>query len=219
MTSLGVFRDPPSADDEARGHRLELARALVGAEALPIELPRFGLTLLDVEPIERAVELVLGASGSALARARITRREDQLGFEVVMRETQPGAVRHRATLAVLRERLTRAMTAERWARAESSAKAIARLPVGVPLSHMRQLIEGIEPPSGLVRTGFRCNQDCGFCWQSRSWAGYDAAQVQRWIEDLAAMGVTELTISGGEPTLDRALVEHVALAKRLGMRG
>lgn len=212
-----TFRDPPSADEVAHTHRIEIARALVGAERLPVALPRFGLELVDVVTADGAIELVLGASGTALARARITARP-AAGFDVVMRETQPMAVRHRATLSLLRERLARAMTVERWARATAHVRAIARLPVGVPLSHMRQLIEGIEPAAGLVRTGFRCNQDCGFCWQSREWSGYDATQVQRWIEDLAQMGVRDLTISGGEPTLDRALGEHIALAKRLGMQ-
>lgn len=210
------FRDPPSADSEARQHRIGMARALVGAPDLPQPLPRFGLDLIDVEPSGRAIALVLGAGGAPFARAVV---EPAAGgaFDVTIRETQPVAARHRAATRVIRERLGRAITPEKWAEARARADAIARLPVGVPLSHFRQLIEGITPLAGLVRTGFGCNQDCGFCWQSREWPGYGAAQVRAWIEDLYGMGARELTISGGEPTLDRALLDHIRHARDLGM--
>ena len=83
---------------------------------------------------------------------------------------------------------------------------------------LRQVIDGIDPPAGLVRTGFRCNQDCGLCWQGRDWGDYGAAQVRIWMEDLAAGGVRDLTISGGEPTLDPEISPHIAYAKALGFR-
>ncbi len=213
-----AFRDPPSADDEARTHRVGMARALVGADTLPVALPRFGLELLDVVAAGPAIDLVLGAAGTALARVRLSPAEAGDGYLATTRETQPGAVRFRGALALIRERVGRALTTEKWSAARAHARAIAALPVGVPLSHFRQVIEGIHPPSGLVRTGFRCNQDCGFCWQSRDWPGYGPEQVRTWIEDLAEAGVVDLSISGGEPTLDRALVEHVRHARSLGMR-
>lgn len=213
------FRDPRAADAEAREHRIEMARALVGAPDLPQPLPRFGLHLIDVEAVGRAVELVLGTEQTPFARARVEPAQGREGaFEVSIRETQPVAVRHRAATRLIRERIERAMTAGKWQKARSHADAIAALPVGVPLSHFRQLVEGIEPLAGLVRTGFGCNQDCGFCWQSRDWPGYGAEQVRAWIEDLYALGARDLTISGGEPTLDRSLLSHVRHARDLGMR-
>lgn len=213
-----VFRDPPDADGLARERRLGIARALVGAPRLPIELPRFGLTLVDVEPAGRGVDLVLGAP-APLARARLepARAADPFAIEVGIRETQPTAARFRKQTSVIRERLARAITREKWQAARAELDALKKLPVGVSLSFFRQLIEGISPLTGLVRTGFLCNQDCGFCWQSREWPGYDAAQVRTWIEDLRAMGAESLSISGGEPTLDRNLVEHVRYARSLGM--
>lgn len=211
------FRDPPSADEEAREHRAAMARVLVGAATLPIALPRFGLTLLTVEPAGSAIELSLGVAEAALATVRIAR--DRAGaFDVSVRERQPAAARVRPALERIRERMAIAVNAEKWEAASRHAEAIASLPVGVPLSHFRQIIEGIEPPSGLVRTGFRCNQSCDFCWQSRQWPGYGADQVRMWIEDLAAAGVVDLTISGGEPTLERALPDHIRGARDLGMR-
>lgn len=216
------FRDPPSADVEAREHRIGMARALVGALDLPQPLPRFDLSLLDVEIAGRAFELVLGVvvgtERMAIVRARIEPvTKEASAFEVSIRETQPGAARHRKATALIRERLARAITPEKWREARAHADALGALPIGVPLSHFRQIIEGVEPLGGLVRTGFGCNQDCGFCWQSREWAGYDAAQVGSWIEDMYALGVRSLTISGGEPTLDRGLGEHVRRARQLGM--
>jgi MoaA/NifB/PqqE/SkfB family radical SAM enzyme len=71
---------------------------------------------------------------------------------------------------------------------------------------------------GLVRVGFRCNQDCGICWQDRTWGRFDAAQVLVWIEDLRAAGARDLIISGGEPTLDPELETYVRRARELGFR-
>lgn len=217
---MPAFRDPRSAEEEARERRIAIARALVGAPALPQPLPKFGLTLLDVDPVGEAIDLVLGHD-QPLVRARLEapRRGagEPFGIEVSIRETQPAAARHRAATTVIRERLARAITPERWQEARAHTSSLRKIPVGVPLSHYRQLVEGVDPPMGLVRTGFGCNQDCGFCWQSRDWPGYGPDQLRAWIEDLHAMGARSLTISGGEPTLDRALIDHVRHAKALGI--
>ncbi|UJR84366.1 radical SAM protein [Sandaracinus amylolyticus] len=213
---MASFRDPPNADDAARERRVAIARALVGAPALPQPLPRFGLTLVAVEPEGDGFDLVLGAP-SPIARARLApRSREPFAVDVTIRETQPIAARYRAQTTVIRDRLARAIDDTKWREARTHADALKKLPTGIPLGHFRQLIEGIEEPSGLVRIGFGCNQDCGFCWQSRDWPGYDAAQVRTWIEDLRALGARHLTISGGEPTLDRALVDHVRHAQTLG---
>src|SRR4051794_5111909 len=53
----------------------------------------------------------------------------------------------------------------------------------------------------ILRVGFRCNQDCGFCWQGRDWPGPPRAVLERWIDEMAARGVEQLMISGGEPTV------------------
>ena len=69
---------------------------------------------------------------------------------------------------------------------------------------------------GTLRLGFRCNQDCGFCWQGRRWPEPPAGCFERWLDELAAAGATSLSLTGGEPTLhpaflglvERATVQH-----------
>lgn len=63
-----------------------------------------------------------------------------------------------------------------------------------------------------LRLGFRCNQDCGFCWQARGWPEPPAEYYERWLDEIAAQGVRSLSISGGEPTLHKALPAIAARA-------
>lgn len=71
-----------------------------------------------------------------------------------------------------------------------------------------------------VFTNLACNQRCGFC---RSRRGQDepgftsAARIRGEIAAAAASGARTLVLSGGEPTLLPALVEHVRAARRLGI--
>ncbi len=69
----------------------------------------------------------------------------------------------------------------------------------------------------IVRVGFRCNQDCGFCWQGRKWPDPPRAVLDRWIDEIAAAGVRELTISGGEPTIYPELLDLVRRARAAGL--
>jgi MoaA/NifB/PqqE/SkfB family radical SAM enzyme len=73
------------------------------------------------------------------------------------------------------------------------------------------------PLQGLIRTGFLCNQDCGFCWQDRDWPTFDPEQILTWIEDLHEQGARRLIVSGGEPTLDRSLFQYLERATALGL--
>ncbi len=67
----------------------------------------------------------------------------------------------------------------------------------------------------IVRVGFRCNQDCGFCFVSTHLPAPERAAVEEAIREIGALGGV-LTLSGGEPTLVSDLPELVALGKRLG---
>jgi|GEM_PF-757881 len=75
-----------------------------------------------------------------------------------------------------------------------------------------------SPQEALIRLGFRCNQDCWFCWQGRDWPEPPAEYYFKWLDAFAAEGREQVTFSGGEPTLHKALPELVARAKALGMR-
>jgi len=68
--------------------------------------------------------------------------------------------------------------------------------------------------SGMLLTGFGCNQDCHFCWQGRSWPDPPEETVFAWLEQMAAAGLTRITISGGEPTMARYLPRLVERAAR-----
>jgi organic radical activating enzyme len=75
-----------------------------------------------------------------------------------------------------------------------------------------QVSMGRGRPYGIIRLGFRCNQDCAFCWQSRAWPEPDPATCQGWIDAMAGEGVSNLLLSGGEPTIYGALPELVSHA-------
>lgn len=212
------FRDPESPEVQAAPLRRAIAQVLVGAPSLPVPLPAARMTLLDVEADASGIELVLGSAegtGPALARLRLV--EDHGVVSVTVRSVVPAAEPRRALLEVLATRVARAVTAEKWAAASASARELRKLPLGIPLSHLRQIVPGIEPMQGLVRTGFRCNQDCGLCWQGREWGQYGSEQILRWIEDLREAGARALLISGGEPTLDPQLERYVERARAIGM--
>ena len=76
----------------------------------------------------------------------------------------------------------------------------------------------LGPHELLLRLLFRCNQNCSFCWQDRTWPALPASIAQRWIAQAAAAGKENLTLSGGEPTLHPDLVALVATGVQNGMR-
>jgi uncharacterized Fe-S cluster-containing radical SAM superfamily protein len=215
-TTPGVrFRDPPGVEEEAARLKRQIAEALVNAKTLPVHLPAFGLSLLDIDADKHGVELVLGPK-DPVARLRIAWDKRAGAASVTVRETAPEARRWARAFQTMAARVERATTAERFGRAMEHAKQLARLPLGVPLGFFRQLVAGVLPPEGLVRTGFLCNQDCGMCWQGRDWGRYGPDQVVRWIEDLAAAGARALILSGGEPLLDPDLFRYVERARAVG---
>ncbi len=69
-----------------------------------------------------------------------------------------------------------------------------------------------------VRLGFRCNQNCDFCWQGRDWPDAPTESYEAWVDELAAAGFRSITFTGGEPTIHKQLVPLVARANRLGLR-
>jgi hypothetical protein len=72
---------------------------------------------------------------------------------------------------------------------------------------------------GILRLSFRCNQDCSFCWQSRSWPSPSAEQYHQWLEEMVASGVKLMIFSGGEPTIFKGITELIRrAAKDFGLR-
>ncbi len=211
------FRDPPDVEARAAALEVEIARTLVRAPSLPVELPAFDLTLLGVAPGAQHVDLVLGKS-EPIAHLRITRSDDPTAaVEVDVVEVNGAAARFGKHLDKMARRLRPAISLEKWRRANRTARELAALPVGVPLAFYRQIVPGVDGQA-LVRVGFRCNQNCGICWQDRQWGTYGPEQILLWVEDLRNAGAHSLIISGGEPTLDPDLQAYIERAREVGFR-
>lgn len=68
-----------------------------------------------------------------------------------------------------------------------------------------------------IRVNFHCNQACEFCFVSTHLPAAAEAQVRAAIVEAGRRGAV-VALSGGEPTLNPRLVEHVALARGAGAR-
>jgi radical SAM protein with 4Fe4S-binding SPASM domain len=63
----------------------------------------------------------------------------------------------------------------------------------------------------------RCNEVCVHCYQEQGRKGeMTTEELQRVMDELAAMGVLVLTLSGGEATLRKDFLELIAYARRKG---
>ena len=95
---------------------------------------------------------------------------------------------------------------------------VAALETWRPFAGMQDTdFRNVSDTEAIVRVGFRCNQDCGFCWQGRDWPGAPRAVLERWIDEMAAGGVRQLMISGGEPTVYPELLDLVRRAGAAGL--
>ncbi len=69
-------------------------------------------------------------------------------------------------------------------------------------------------PYGFLRLGFRCNQRCAMCWQQHDWPDAPEGYPERWLDEMAAAGVRDVSFTGGEPTLYPGLTTLVERAAR-----
>src|SRR5215475_13139990 len=144
------FRDPVGLDLQVAALQLEIARTLVNAPALPIELRAFDLTLLAVAAERSAIDLVLGKS-SPLAKVRIERASTPTdagdgpsarpaATAITIIDLHPDAKRFQPALLSIRRRLLAAISVGKLERALVRARQLAGIPVGVPLAFYRQLV-------------------------------------------------------------------------------
>ena len=75
----------------------------------------------------------------------------------------------------------------------------------------------MRPRELIIRLGFRCNQDCGFCWQARDWPEPPASYYYTWLEEAHRAGQRFVHFSGGEPTIHRELPGLMRKARDYGM--
>jgi len=81
-----------------------------------------------------------------------------------------------------------------------------------------RMLRMVTPQQAYVRLGFRCNQNCGFCWQDRDWPEPPVSFYYKWVDEIAEAGRTDLTFTGGEVTIHREFIALVEHAKQRGLR-
>jgi len=84
------------------------------------------------------------------------------------------------------------------------------------------ILSRIEQSSGrplraMIEVSDRCNEVCVHCYQEQGRKGeLTTAELQKVIDELAELGVLVLTISGGEATLRKDLLQILAHARKRG---
>lgn len=178
---------------------------LLGVERAAIRRGREGSFVAIIEGVDEApLAIELGPAGR---RAWITRGELAIGYRGDGGDPMQRP-RARAYLETLATRVSSADT-ERVAAAARAASGLPRMD--------DRVFRYVAPKEAMIRLGFRCNQDCDFCWQGRSWGEPPVELYRAWVDEMAAAGVRVLHFSGGEPTIHPALPELVARAASLGM--
>jgi molybdenum cofactor biosynthesis enzyme MoaA len=79
------------------------------------------------------------------------------------------------------------------------------------------LMTGGVVHSALIRPFFHCNQDCTFCWVDLEQPRAPDAAIRQALAAMALEGMAALSITGGEPTLDKRLPDQIRLARALGV--
>lgn len=164
---------------------------------------------VQARPLGEQVAVTLTIPGGEERRVRLTREG----------ELRCGDESSPALDAVVRlHRAWRARDGSRLYQALRVAHDAVRPIESLDDSFYRRIFEGVTGVTANLRLGFGCNQDCGLCWQSRRWPDAPAEMLHTWVEEFGAAGVTQLTLTGGEPTLRRSLPDLLARARALGMK-
>jgi MoaA/NifB/PqqE/SkfB family radical SAM enzyme len=178
--------------------RAELPVALDPAAFVPPCTFEHPAALAHVFALNRGAASRAGfAHVDACARCSIRERCPgiQRGFEQHARALQS---------TTLRRRLTVIGTPEAQVQRELVTHEVYRRP------------DGTSVPAAIIRTNFRCNQSCTFCFVSTHLPDPADADVRAAIEAIAAKRGS-VALSGGEPTLNPRLAEYVRYAKEAGV--
>ena len=186
------------------------------------------LGLGDATPLawEARCADVRAGTGTLKALVGDAAKPVQVDMQVVARDGRPGLAMRRPRLQYrsldelagsadfrLYRRIAGQLDKARSEAVERTARAVARWwrhqDVG---DWMYRQISAPDVPCATIRLGFRCNQRCSFCWQGRHWPEPPSELYARWVDETAALGVTSITFSGGEPTLHPDLPALVARA-------
>lgn len=186
-----VFRDAPTGRVDQL--KRELVAALVGVAKLPVDVPAFGLRLLDLETDVSGFTLLFGQEAPTFG---ICYRRERGAVQVGIVDRGPEGARAPEAAVRVQKRLARALTPEKWEQASGLADRIGALHAE-PMRHYRHLIQ--SGARGFVRLGPPHGPD----------------QIQTWIEDMHRVGCRYLIVGGDDPLRCAGLEEHVAFAKGL----
>lgn len=106
----------------------------------------------------------------------------------------------------------------------SAGEAAACAPIGSPdalsSADLPTVLESafVDPPEHILRVDYRCNQRCPFCFVRLQpfTLSPDAAERYLGTVPAAQRAVSDVVLSGGEPTLNPRLLDVVAVARDMG---
>lgn len=148
-----------------------------------------------------------------LAAPGVLQTADAAGPELALRwHHRPGRIENPAEFQV--QRAVAARVRRGGALAAAAAECLQKLALfaGQDDELFRKVSDSAFGRYGLLRLGFACNQDCGFCWQGRDWPAPPPEKYLNWLDEIATIGVKWLLVTGGEPTLWPRLAELIARA-------
>lgn len=186
------------------------------AQPRPGGVLTFDLTLAVDDAHEVGLEVFLADSGR---RAWFQTRHFAFAYR-----SAPGAdpfahAPSRTLLERVRTRVTALDASDALTAGSPPAQLLAAIARYAPYAevgdHMyRQVVAHEHGLAGMLRLGFTCNQDCTLCWQKRTWPEPPGALYEAWLDEMARLGIRQLNLTGGEPTLHKQLPELVQRAVR-----
>ena len=182
------------------------------------------------EALRCAVERLLGLEQGAVAGARVV---EDLGLElsmeggaIVLSGLGPGGRALSTGLGVrgpgghpLRARVASSLGRARGELLPDLNSAVAAAEAwwpfaGVCDTEFRKLSSSSQGPYGTLRLGYRCNQDCWFCWQDRRAPSPPLERFYGWLDEFHEMGVGAVNFTGGEATTWSELPALIRRASR-----
>lgn len=130
------------------------------------------------------------------------------------------AVRANALSGPDRLLLTRTLEeGDREARAASMRRLAKAIDSWWPFADLadeefRKVSSSPDGAYGTLRLGYRCNQDCWFCWQDRHGPMPPIEKYGDWLDELAMLGVGSINFTGGEVTTVPGLLPLMERASR-----
>lgn len=222
MLTTGSRREDESlanTDGAETRAKLNLAKCLVGAPTLPIDVPAFGVRLLDVLFEVNGYSLVFGLEEPAF---KVRYPSHEARAELLVEMVPPSLDVSKVADRVCR-RLARALTESKRAEADAIAESARALLREVESERERPTsLPGVDIPKVEIELTHLCNNRCGFCssgWYNAEKQTLPFMSRERISLQLKAAldgGLRRALFQGGEPTLFKELGEVVHEAWDLG---